>query len=212
MKFLPESCLEIENSLPLWVGGDLDPRVRSEIERHLAACEPCSSLARRARASRQALRSHLTASVGRGPDLWPSIQTALRAEGRFGPAEPTLPRMRAGRGIGRFWPVAAAAAALLGFWLGGRFLPLAPPDPLANGTSPVGPAPAGSDDLAGGPSDPGGALPAPPVFKRGIRPAGLRRLARGEAHLADMAEIYGLEPMLLNGLSPVPPQPVSQFH
>src|SRR5262252_8167537 len=86
MKDLSDACTEIENSLPLWVGGDLEPAAQKEVEEHLARCSRCAETAAATRLSRTQLLEGLELerrSIGEGRDPWPAIRAALRSEGRL---------------------------------------------------------------------------------------------------------------------------------
>jgi hypothetical protein len=193
MKDLHDTCLEIENQLPLWVGGDLEPEVQTTVEGHLALCERCRGAGLRAREARRALERGLrigTDAMGVGPDPWPALRTALREEGLVGHAGAarstiTTSRMRRWNFA---WPV--AAAVLVGLFLAGTWLP--------SGSLPDQPA-AQVEHARGRAGLPRGAstVPSPDDALAGVEtdpvtaePAGLRRLAPGELRLRDGALVY----------------------
>jgi hypothetical protein len=116
MKQYDDNCAEIENSLPLYVGGDLESPAMDEVASHLAECSACSGREEAARAARELMVSALVMSERKGPALWPGVRAGLVREGILQP-EAALATPRAPRRL-RLVPYAAAAAALLiGFWL-----------------------------------------------------------------------------------------------
>jgi anti-sigma factor RsiW len=111
-----DDCAEIENSLPLFVGGDLDLPAADEVARHLAGCPACQERERAARKARELMVSAFAMSERQGPALWPGVRAGLVREGVLQPqvlnAAPRAPRRF------RLVPLAAAAAAVLvGVWL-----------------------------------------------------------------------------------------------
>lgn len=118
MRDLPDVCLEIENSLPLWVGGDLDPDALRAVEEHLAGCTRCADRAAKVRGARAILRRGLARAAelgGSGVDPWPSLRASLRAEGllrTFGESRPRPGLQRRGPVVLRW---ATAAAVLFAF-------------------------------------------------------------------------------------------------
>jgi hypothetical protein len=207
MKSFRDDCILIENSLALWVGGDLEAELRDRIDLHLSQCERCDAQARSLDASREALISGLCVDADRAPDLWPGLQSVLRSEGRFAPGREiavapqvthslrALPAAHApvpfakGRGLrvaGRFG-IAAAAAVMVGFMLGrlGSERPIETNDapPIVRVTPPESSSP--------GPSTTPVVQPklAVPVSD-GAR---LHRLAPGEAPLAETAQNFATE-------------------
>ena len=199
MKSFRDDCILIENSLALWVGGDLEAELRDRVDQHLSQCERCDVKARALEESRLALISGLQADEARGPNLWPGIQSALRSEGYFArdreliaasavstPATVTNARTwsrRNTRLLARFG-VAAAAAVLVGFWLGRLGSDVAHVTEPHVGVSTGKPVPS---DLVVIPSSPRtGAIPVSDNTC-------LRRLAPGESRLSDTAENFGAE-------------------
>jgi hypothetical protein len=206
MKDLPEACTEIENSLPLWVGGDLEPAAQKEVEDHLARCTRCSEKAAATRVSRTRLLQGLELErqeIGAGSDPWPAIRAALVAEGRLagGPARrdfgPDVVR--------RAFPMRAAAAAAVLFGLvfaWTRFSSSPGPmpelsknhvapmkEPLGNVAPGTGNAPTGAN----------------------VQTAGLRPLRPGERQLREGALFFEPNPYENGspaGTSPYPGSPV----
>jgi hypothetical protein len=112
-----KNCSAIENELALFVGGELGPRSRAEVEAHLARCESCSREVDRLAASRSALRSGLERGEARMPDLWQGVRARLVESGTIRVSQPSAPRISAvpRRSMPRWFPLAAAAAVLLAF-------------------------------------------------------------------------------------------------
>lgn len=162
-----DTCLEIENHLPLWAGSDLEPDVQASVESHLARCEGCARAAVQARAARVALEWGLrtrSERMGAGRDPWPTIRASLRAEGLVGSAEAAPIARPVFRRWSPAWPI--AAAVLVGLFLAGTWLP------------------SGSD-----PTQIPGVVPklgAPTV----AIPARLRRLSPGEPRMRDTAWLF----------------------
>lgn len=184
MKQYEDNCAAIENSLPLYVGGDLEEPAASEVARHLAECAACSARLDAARAARDLMVSALVLSERRGPELWPLVRAGLVREGVLVP-EPVLARPSAPR-RSRLLPYAAAAAALLvGFWLARTAF---------DGKGPFG---EGSDQPAEPPvivKDVETPAPQPPLFAP-VTPVvqnkdGLRLVGKHERRLSEGAEIY----------------------
>lgn len=182
-----ETCLAIENYLPLWAGGDLEPDAQASVEDHLGHCERCSRAAVRARAARVALQRGLRTGserMGAGRDPWPTIRESLRTEGLVGPAR-AAPRARpAFRRWSPAWPV--AAAVLVGLFLAGTWLPSGP----GPATFPSDPHSGdGGKRIVSGPSlSPvdDAAVPNQDGATVAI-PASLRRLSPGEPRMRDTA-------------------------
>ena len=120
MKQFDDNCAEIENSLPLYVGGDLEAPALDEVARHLEQCPACHEREAAARSARDLLLSALAMSERKGPALWPGVRAGLVREGVLQPAAPVAAARGAASGPRRLRlvPYAAAAAALLCcFWL-----------------------------------------------------------------------------------------------
>src|SRR5262249_45323204 len=81
MKYPAEICAEIENSLPLYVGGDLESEAIAATEAHLGGCSSCAARARQAREAHGLLVSALKLTSTRGPDLWAGVRAVLVDEG-----------------------------------------------------------------------------------------------------------------------------------
>lgn len=200
MKSIRDDCILIENSLALWVGGDLEAELRARVDQHLAQCERCELKARSLTRARQALISGLRARDPRdrgAPDLWPNLQEVLRREGHFASARPVIPMTRAVRAVSpgalasnprnarrllRFG-LAAAAAVLVGFLLGRLGADGAPVDEARSSVA------GGSPDSQVIAQTPSPVTPVVPVSD-GFQ---LRRLAPGEPRLSDTAESFGGE-------------------
>ena len=139
MERLPESCTDVQASLPLFVGEDLEPAALDAVARHVGGCAACRALEGRARSARELLlglgREHAHAAPP-APGLWPGIRGQLVTGGLLAGAAPLagpgreavereLTASRPGRVLsgpvsGRAWhrahlgrASAAAAAALL---------------------------------------------------------------------------------------------------
>lgn len=175
-----DTCLEIENHLPLWAGGDLEADVQASVESHLALCEGCARSAARARAARAALEQGLrleSEHMGAGRDPWPTIRAALRADGRVGTPDMTPIARPSFRRWSRAWPV--AAALLVGLFLAGTWLPSGseptPVPALARQTEPRNPVQRGPVEA-----------PPPAV----AIPASLRRLSPADPRMRDTAWLF----------------------
>jgi hypothetical protein len=188
MKDLHDTCLEIENSLPLWAGGDLEPHAQATVGHHLAVCERCSRSAARARAARAALYEGMQVEaegMGSGRDPWPAIRRTLRAEGLVGSTQVSRTARTAFPRLSRRWQL--AAALLVGFFIAGTWLPSRPSSdtppvvvrPAEGIRNPVGPL-VQVADVAGSP------IP--------VLPAGLHRVAPGAPRLRDSALVFRVNP------------------
>ena len=121
------SCDEVDEKLPLYVGGDLDVDALEVVRAHLVVCEACARRAGEATRAREALRGALAREAGTlHADLWPGIRAVLRAEklvqesGR--PRERVTPTaVRTRPRLVRVAAPLAAAAALVGFLALGGF-------------------------------------------------------------------------------------------
>jgi anti-sigma factor RsiW len=188
MKDLPDACLEIENTLPLWVGGDLEPEALRAVEEHLVRCTRCAESAAKARRARSALRQGLSLEVeriGMGLDPWPRLRSSLRAEGLL----PASTKSFAGQAGSRRGPIAvrwATAAALL-FALAFAWTRLT--ENRSTDPNP-GPIEVGS---AAYPHDPstGALVVKPAVNSPAVNYMGLRHLLPNEQRLRDTAQIFG---------------------
>ena len=170
-----DSCLEIENHLPLWAGGDLEPDARAAVDTHLSRCEPCTRAAGRARAARAALERGLREGSERrgiGRDPWPAIRASLHAEGLIGGPAPAPALRPVRRRFHPAWPV--AAAILVGLFLAGTWMPSGN-DPKVDPTEVAGTVKPPKEQ----PTTPVAALPV-----------GLRRLAPTDARMRDTAWLF----------------------
>lgn len=182
MKELSETCTEVENSLPLWVGGDLEPAAQRDVDAHLARCTRCAEKASGARISRERLTQGLDLEqqrIGAGPDPWPAIRAALVAEGRLAGRPARTPRIpRTGL------PIRAAAAAGIVFALAFAWTRYSATPSLTSGTT---------TQTAGTlPSVDRGPVPAPTQVDvvPAVAGSGLRRLKPGERQLRDTAQFF----------------------
>jgi hypothetical protein len=172
MKDLPDVCLEIENSLPLWVGRDLDPEALRGVEEHLAGCMRCAESAAKARGARAILRAGLARAAARsgiGGDPWPRLRSSLRAEGFVRTSDESRPRLGARRRepVGLRWATAAAVLLAVVFaW--SRF-------PGGEGAT-KDPSPLSVDPTVSGPV--------------AAKSAGLRHLTANEHRLRDTAQYF----------------------
>lgn len=113
MERLPESCTEVQAALPLYAGGDLDPREMDAVRTHVEGCPRCEVRAQRARTA----RARLATLRAEEPtvDLWPGIRAQLEAEGWLTtegrPAPVPRPRALRPAPLWRRGALAAAAAA-----------------------------------------------------------------------------------------------------
>ncbi|MCY2961795.1 MAG: zf-HC2 domain-containing protein [Planctomycetota bacterium] len=122
MKHDENFCAEIDSTLPLYVGGDLETKALSEVRLHIADCPRCAERALAARAARRELVAALRMESRPGPDLWAGVRAALSEEGVLrSDVAPRASPVHA-RTWRRSWGLAAAAAAVvLGFWIGSRW-------------------------------------------------------------------------------------------
>lgn len=165
------SCSEMEHHLPLHAGGDLEPEVARAVTEHLAGCASCATRHAAALASRDALRTGLARGIGPAPDLWIGVRARLEREGHVAHR---APKRAAARTAWFGWSVAAAAAAVLGFWLGGVWTR----DTLQPLT--VSPGVAEIAEVV--------PVQVPAVMP--VSTGGLRRLAPGESRMRDRAQYY----------------------
>ena len=78
-------CIEVEAHLPLFVGGDLEHPLTTEVEGHLAACEGCRTRLEAARRARSALLGLVELDPTGELDLWPGVRARLVDEGLLTP-------------------------------------------------------------------------------------------------------------------------------
>ena len=189
----PIHCSEIEERLPLFVGGDLDPEGLEAVREHLANCATCSERHGVVSEAREAFvatlrTSSLPPTGSEEGSLWDGIRAVLEEEGRLGRAPyadlqetattPVLPFYR--RATLRSLPLVAAAAVLILFgWMKfGNSVP--------GGETVVDPFNDSSTLLA---DDSSFAPPAGTSTPVALPAAGsLRRLTPGETTLSEMAE------------------------
>lgn len=195
-------CAEIQSTLPLYVGGDLETKALGEVRNHLVACPSCAERALAARAARRELVAALRIESKPGPDLWAGVRAALAEEGVLRPLAPTLVGAPiVARPWWRSWNL-AAAAALVAAILGASFLsnrgdPIVPDGSAPGGSEPIVMEPPPSAPILGTPrvtpiapriqADLAGDVALVPV-----EAGGLRRLLPGERQLHDSA------PFILN--------------
>lgn len=197
-------CAEIENHLPLFVGGDLEDAAATSVALHLATCPACTEREHEARVARELLVSALQLSERQGPELWPGVRAGLVREGVLS-AEPRSLHRPAWRKPYLVY-AAAAAAVLVGFWLGrDAFDTGGPYGPDTHTTPPIV-----AENL------PAPELHAPivPVANTSPNVEGLRLVGSNEARLRDTAVIYGALPYsqgLIGPRDPNMPAPVNQL-
>lgn len=165
------SCSEMEHHLPLHAGGDLEPEVARAVSEHLAGCASCAARHAAARASREALRSGLARGIGPSPDLWAGVRARLEESGHVARRAPVR---AAARTAWLGWSVAAAAAAVLGFWLGGVW--------TRDALRPL--------DISSGAAEIAEVSPVQVPSAVPVSTGGLRRLAPGESRMRDRAQFY----------------------
>jgi hypothetical protein len=78
-------CIEVEAHLPLFVGGDLEHPLTTDVEGHLAACEGCRTRLEAARRARSALLGLVDLDPSTELDLWPGVRARLVDEGLLTP-------------------------------------------------------------------------------------------------------------------------------
>ena len=182
-----DTCLEIENHLPLWAGGDLESDVQAAVDAHVARCERCTQSALRARAARAALEQGLRAGserMGSGRDPWPAVRASLRAEGLLPGAEPAPVARTFRRRWSPAWPI--AAAVLFGLFLAGTWLPSGEPtNEITGRVTPIGLDPTLANDTT--PFVPGAPNSSGPIA---ATPAGLRRLTASDPRMRDTAWLF----------------------
>lgn len=98
MKYQAGICSEIENALPLFVGGDLEDAASRAIEEHLANCVACSARMQAAREAHGVLVRALRTHTAPGPDLWSGVRAVLWEEGLLegAPARASSPSLAGG--------------------------------------------------------------------------------------------------------------------
>jgi hypothetical protein len=169
MKDLPDICMEIENSLPLWVGGDLEADAQRAVDEHLARCARCAERAGKAREARASLVRGLNLGMdhaGAGRDPWPAIRSGLAAEGFLAKGYPNRGvRARPVQRIAVRW--SAAAAVLVAVFFAWTRFTNEPETPIV----------------------PPASISGTPVR---IQTAGLRPLAPTERRLRDSAQAFGM--------------------
>jgi len=219
MRELPDDCLEIENSLPLWVGGDLEPEIQRAVDAHLARCARCADRGAKAQRARAALCLGLKLRVeGRtdpaiGSDPWPALRARLRAEGVLaGAARPPLRELER-RKSARLRRIAFLGSIAAGLLLGLLFPWNRVAEPMPEIRPPV------LTELEATDAVPPSRPVVPDAGQRAVasgvmvKPAGLRRLGAGEPRLRDSARIFGVQdgnsmgsPVGLEGRFEVPPR------
>jgi anti-sigma factor RsiW len=172
-------CAEVQNGLPLYVGGDLEPSAATDIARHLEGCATCKDRERAARDARKLLVSALALSERRGPDLWPNVRAVLTEDAliRSQPAAPVA-SARKSRPAWAKYSLAAAAALLAGLWVGRA---------LFEDRGVVGPEGGDGTEIV----DVNGSAPVVPVSADALRPVGrFERRLRQDAAIYDGAAIH----------------------
>jgi hypothetical protein len=79
-----EECQRLEAVLHLVIGSDLDEGELESARAHLAGCEACTGLARRARRARQVYFEQASSDGVEAPNLWPRLAAELSAAGLLG--------------------------------------------------------------------------------------------------------------------------------
>lgn len=171
---------EFESSLPLFVGGDLDPADERAVEGWLVQHPEDQGLLDAAERARDVLKEHgQRVRAAEVPDLWPGVRRTLGEVGVLS----AQPAQRHGSSV-LSWSRGFAAAAALAVATGIGFV-MSGPGP---GGEPAV-APAGLEPLAGG-----GYGAEADVELVGSRRQGapLRRSGPGEEHLIDEAPLVPL--------------------
>jgi len=80
-----QSCTEILERIPLYVGGDLDPEALEAVRTHVDDCESCARCAGDASRAREVFLTSFREreAVLPRPDLWAGIRDVLVEEGRI---------------------------------------------------------------------------------------------------------------------------------
>lgn len=205
-------CAEIESTLPLYVGGDLEAKALQEVRLHLGDCPRCAERALAARSARRELVAALRLESRGGPDLWAGVRAALVEENVLAaPKAVPAPIARPTPRISWRWAAAAAAVAL-GFWVATRTG--APTEPVP--VQPQVPMLVHEPHVERRTMEPN--VPVVPVYDAGVAPdvavvpvsapSGLRRLNPDERQLRDSAPeilgdrafLYGGVPMQMDGV------------
>jgi anti-sigma factor RsiW len=121
-------CSHVQHDLPLFVGGDLEPRVAAMVSVHLRECPVCR---REAAGLQQAHKRLVRLAAPAVDERWfASMNTVIgdRLAAEVAPGQVEAPRLAM-----RWWWSAAAAAAL--FVLGWSMV--RPPAPAALGRAPI---------------------------------------------------------------------------
>lgn len=119
-------CAEIQSTLPLYVGGDLEAQALAEVRAHLFDCPRCAERALSARAARRELVGALRLASRPGPDLWAGVRAALAEEGILQPDVPIAASSAPLSSARPWWRsghigIAAAVAAVLGIAIGANW-------------------------------------------------------------------------------------------
>jgi anti-sigma factor RsiW len=199
-------CAEIQSTLPLYVGGDLEAQALAEVRLHLVDCPRCAERALSARSARRELVAALRLQARRGPDLWAGVRAALVEEGVLH-AQPHV-AVASPRPWWRSWgALAAAAAVVFGVWIGARW-PGADPAVPRDEAQPVASemnfnraqAPITFVDLPAPDSLPPTDLAQVPSGESPhAREGGLRRLRPGERQLRDSVPLVPIDRAYLYG-------------
>lgn len=159
MRKLPKKCSEVQASLPLFVGRDLELIEIEAVKAHLAECAVCRRELEAAESARNALLALHGAELDDEPtfewsgtqpvsdlaiDLWPGIEAQLAAEGLLADARESLQPVAETSGLrlltggGMAWVGAAAAVSLL-VWFGlfANRVPDSKPAPIAHVEKPA---------------------------------------------------------------------------
>ncbi len=211
-------CAEIQSTLPLYVGGDLETKALGEVRGHLLACPACAERALAARAARRELVAALRMGSTPGPDLWAGVRAALADEGVLRPFEPALVGGSiVSRPWWRSWNLVAAAAVVAAI-LGASVW-----SDRSESTVPSGSGSDGSGSIVMDPGASGTPRVVTPVLPRTgadlatdvalvpVEAGGLRRLLPGERQLHDSAPfilndspyLYGAPPQNAGSVRPV---------
>lgn len=105
------TCEQLEARISDWLDHDVDPATRAMMERHVAACAPCTALIADLTSIRR--EAALLPELVPSRDLWPEIEARIQAP-VISLDQPRAARPVSGRrGLRRGWWLGAAAAGLV---------------------------------------------------------------------------------------------------
>ncbi len=103
-------CKRVRRDIALWIGNDLDPARRIQVQRHIRECEPC-------RAHSAALKNSITllsrvdceAAEAGSESVWPAVEARL-ARCRVAPGSHRFNGWAVAAGVAAAWLIVVAAS------------------------------------------------------------------------------------------------------